>query len=78
MNDQRGLIKEILIIVIALIILGYFGFNITTILSSSVVQTNLAWFWNLLMTIWSWIVTPLTYLWHLFLTLLHAGVNSTQ
>ena len=77
MKDQRGLIKEILIIVIALIILGYFGFNITTILSSSVVQTNLAWFWNLLMTIWSWISAPLIYIWNLFKTLLNAGFGTS-
>jgi hypothetical protein len=77
MKDQRGLVKEILIIIVLLVILGYFfNININTVLSSATVQANLAWFWNILVYIWSLISTPVTYLWNLFLSLLHAGVNS--
>ena len=75
-NYKKGLIKEILIIVIALIVLGYFGFNINNIISSGTVQTNLNWFWQIVMTIWSWISAPIIYLWHLAVSLFQAGVNN--
>ena len=76
MKDQRGLVKEILIVVIVLIILGYFfNININTVLSSATVQANLAWFWNILLYIWSLISSPVIWLWNLFLTLLKAGVH---
>ena len=77
-KDQRGLIKEILIIVVALVILGALGFNIQNVVHSPMVQSNLSWFWNILLWIWSIIASPIIWLWNLFLTLLHAGVSSTQ
>ena len=46
---KRGLIKTIIIIVIALIVLGYFGFNIEDILKSQNVQANLNAFWNFIL-----------------------------
>ncbi len=75
-NYQKGFIKEILIIIIILIVLGYFGFNINNIISSGTVQTNLQWLWNILLTIWSWISAPIIYLWHLAVSLFQAGVNN--
>ena len=75
-NYKKGLIREVLIIVIALIILGYFGFNINNIISSGTVQTNLNWFWQIVMTIWSWISAPIIYLWNLAVSLFNAGVSN--
>jgi hypothetical protein len=77
MNQQSGFLKTIIIIVIALIILGYFGVNITNIINSPMVQTNLAWLWNGILWIWSIISVPFIWLWNLFKTLLNAGLGTT-
>ena len=59
---RKGLIKTILIIVIALIILGYFGFNIKDIINSSTVQSNLHVFWDFIFKIWNnYLATPVIY-----------------
>jgi len=50
---ERGFIKLIIIIVIALIILGYFGFDIKGAVESPTAQSNLKYFGNLLSTIWN-------------------------
>ncbi|MCR4274800.1 MAG: hypothetical protein NUW02_01995 [Candidatus Campbellbacteria bacterium] len=69
--NYQGFIKIILIIVIALIVLGYFGLNITDILASPVVKENLAWFWNFLTHIWStYLSGPATWLWNHLIKLL--------
>ncbi len=50
MNMRSGFITAILLIVAALIILGYFKINIQTIVSSPDVQANLQYAWQLLVT----------------------------
>ncbi len=63
-----GLIKAIIIIVIALIILGFvFHINIADVLSSPDVQSNLNWIWNIILTVWSWISAPITFVWNNFI-----------
>lgn len=64
-KHQSGFIKIILIIVIALIVLGYFGLNIGDIIASPIVKQNLSWFWNFLTTTWStYLSGPATWLWN--------------
>ena len=83
MNTNKGLIEMIIIIIIALIILGYFGFNIGNVLSSPNVQANLSWAWNVVLTIWSYISAPIVWLWNTFVLgliwpLLQAGIHQLQ
>lgn len=59
---KKGLIKTIIVIVIALIVLGYFGFNVTDIINSPTVQSNLNSAWGLVMNIWTnYLAAPVTY-----------------
>ena len=51
--EKKGLIKTIIVIVIALIILGYFGFNINDIISGPTVQANLHTAWDFVLMIWN-------------------------
>lgn len=61
---QAGFIKTILIIVVALITLGFFGYNLRDITSSPVVQDNLVFVWELIVKIWNnFILTPVLWLW---------------
>jgi len=70
----------IIVIIIALIILGYFGFNIVDVLNSPNVQANLNWAWNIVLIIWSYISAPIVWLWNTFVVgilwnLIQAGLN---
>jgi len=59
MKYNRGLIKTILIIVIALVVLGYFGLDIKKIIQSPQVQKNLH-------DVWAFFKDIFITLWHLF------------
>ena len=61
---NRGLIQLILIIVIAVVVLGYFGFNIRSIVESPAVQENLGFLWGLTRTLWSnYLSQPFGWFW---------------
>lgn len=61
---EGGFIKIILLIVIGLIILGYFGLNIKDILASPVVKENLAYAWNLAKELWAnYLAAPAGWVW---------------
>ncbi len=76
MQTQRGFLQLVVIIVIVLIVVGYFGLNIREILSSPTVQDNLSYGWALAKNIWqNYLAGPATwvyehilkFLWQLFL-----------
>lgn len=63
-TQNRGLIKAIIIIIIALIILGYFGFDVRDIINGPTVQSNLHSAWDFVVMIWDkFLSVPLTYIW---------------
>ncbi len=64
---NKGLIKTIILIVIALIVLGYFGFDVADIVNSPTVQANLTNTWNFVLKIWNnYLATPVMYVWNTF------------
>lgn len=64
-NQKSGFIKLVIVIVIALIVLGYFGFNVSEILQSPSVSNNLNYVWGLAVTVWDrFLVVPATYVWN--------------
>jgi hypothetical protein len=79
---RKGLIKTIIVIVIALIILGYFGFNIGDIINGPTVQANLHTFWDFVLSVWNnYLYGPVIYIWDNFVVgvlwkLIQAGLNS--
>ena len=63
-NKQAGLIKMIVVIVIALIVLGALGFNIKDIINSEKVQTNLHYAWDLVKMVWNnFLAAPAIWIW---------------
>ena len=59
-----GFIKAIVIIVIALIVLGYFGYNIQDIINSPTVQKNLSYGWGLVSYVWqNYLKVPAMFIW---------------
>lgn len=62
---QKGFVKLVIILVIVLIILGYFGFNIKEIIQSPSVSGNLNYAWGLAVTVWNKVlVVPITFVWN--------------
>lgn len=64
-NKQKGFIKTIILIVIALIVLGYFGFSLRDIIKSPTVHDNLQYFKEIVVDVWNlYLRAPIMYLWN--------------
>ena len=68
-NKTSGLIKMIIVIVIAIIILSYYNVNLRSVFTSSQVQDNLGYVWGLVVDAWNiffqYILNPILGLLHL-------------
>ena len=65
MHYKKGLVKTIIIIVIALIVLGYFGFNVTDIINGPTVQANLHAAWDFILKLWNnFLSVPFMFVWN--------------
>ena len=53
MNNQRGLIKLIAVMVIAIIILSYFQVDVRKVIESEAVQQNFHYLWGLVSKVWN-------------------------
>src|SRR3990167_4565121 len=63
-QKRGGFIKTIVLIVIALIILGYFGYNVQDIVNSPTVQKNLNYAWDLTKYVWqNYLKIPAIFVW---------------
>jgi hypothetical protein len=71
-NDNRGLIKWLVIILIAVIVLSYFGFDLRAIVGSETTQGNLDYLWGLGVIVWDeYLSQPILYFWNnIFMDLL--------
>ncbi|OJI08841.1 MAG: hypothetical protein COV08_02970 [Candidatus Vogelbacteria bacterium CG10_big_fil_rev_8_21_14_0_10_49_38] len=55
-NRQSGLVKLIILIVVAVLILSYLGVNIQKIAESETGQANFAYLWQIMQKIGDWFV----------------------
>jgi len=64
---NKGIIQTIIIIVIALLVLSYFGYNLRSIATSPTAQDNFSYVGEVLSNTWNnWLKVPVTYLWDIF------------
>ncbi len=71
MAGNKGLIKIILIIVVLILVVSYFGINIRALVSSPTTQDNISYVSSSTVTIWnSYLKVPATYVWNLFVNLI--------
>ena len=54
-QKRGGLIKIVLLIVIALVVLGFFGSNLREIIDSPTVKENFSYVWNAALLVFNWI-----------------------
>lgn len=65
-SSQKGIVTVIILVVVALIILGYFGFDLRRIVESPQVQENLTYAWNLIKLPFLWLWNFIMELWEGF------------
>lgn len=64
-NKQSGFFKLIILIIIAVIALGYFGFDLREIVNSPKVQDNLQYSWSIVTFVWfTYLSEPAKYIWN--------------
>lgn len=70
----------IILIVIALLILGYFGINLRSVVNSPTTQDNFSYVWNNVVDVWNnYLKVPATYLWGIFVNLIWSpAINNIQ
>jgi hypothetical protein len=75
MKNQQGFIRWIILIIIAVIVLGYYGFDIKKAIEAPTTQNNLTYVQQVASNIWhGYLERPVTYLWNeIFLKLIWAA-----
>jgi hypothetical protein len=64
-NRTAGFIKAVLVIVIALIVLGYFGFRLDDIFGREAVAHNLSVAWGFVKRVWNnYLLRPTLWIWN--------------
>lgn len=66
-EKSGGLIKMIIVIIIAILILSYFGIDLKNFINSDQVQKNLGYAWGIVVKIWDLFID---YIWHPIVSLL--------
>ena len=65
MNSQSGFAKLIILIIIAILVLSFFGFNLKSIVESPTSKENFSYAWGWVTFVWDhYLSRPLTYLWN--------------
>ena len=58
----------IILVIVAILILSYFGFNIKDIAESPTSQSNFSYVWNFISYVWNtYLVTPASYVWNVII-----------
>ncbi len=66
-NQGFGLIGFIIILIIALIVLGYFGISIKSVIQKQPVQDNLSYAWQTAKYVWvTYLSGPANFVWNIF------------
>jgi hypothetical protein len=64
-NKNRGFIRWILLIIIGIIILSYFGFDLRTIIEDDQTQENVGYVWGFVLMVWeNYLQTPVLWVWN--------------
>ncbi|MBI4118405.1 MAG: hypothetical protein HY455_02655 [Parcubacteria group bacterium] len=71
-NNQRGLIKFVILIIIGILVLSYFSIDIRSIVESEQSQSNFQYVWGWVVFVWAeYLGEPVRYFWdEIFLKLI--------
>lgn len=64
MKKNKAFIGIIVLIVIAILLLSYLGFDLKKIFTSTAVKNNFSYLWGIIKTIWNnYLSVPFTFVW---------------
>lgn len=62
---NQGLVRTVLIVLVAILVLSYFGFDIKSIVESPLAQNNIGYVWGFVVGIWNnYLSQPVMYFWN--------------
>lgn len=65
LNKRQGIIKTIFLIIVAVIVLSYLGFDLKKIMTSDLVQKNFTYLSETAKAVWSsYLATPFRFVWN--------------
>ncbi len=65
LKTNRGFIKLIIIIIVAIIILSYLGFDLKKLFTSDLVSKNFTYVWGLISNLWvNYLSVPFEFVWN--------------
>lgn len=78
-NPQSGLVRTVIIVIVAILILSYFGINLRSIVESPVAKENFSYVMTGITFVWqNYLSKPLTYFWNnIFIDLIWKAFVST-
>ena len=71
-SQQKGFIKIVILIVVGLLVLSYFGISLRNVINAPVTQDNISYTTTATVSVWNtYLKAPATYLWNqIFLELI--------
>ena len=67
MKSNHGLIQLLILLLIALIVLGYYGISVRSAVENPTTQDNVSYIWTGTVTVWDdYLKLPAGYLWNIF------------
>jgi hypothetical protein len=70
-SANRGVVKLIIIIVVALLVLSYFGYNLRSIVNDDNTKDNFSFVKEIIVNTWNnYLKRPATYIWGVFIDLI--------
>ena len=67
MKSNQGLVKLLILILIALIVLGYYGISVRNAVQNPTTQDNVSYIWNGTVYVWdTYLKAPAGYRWNIF------------
>ncbi len=68
-NKQRGIVRTVILIIIALLVVSYFGINLRQLATSPTSESNFSYVWGSVTYVWdTYLKTPATEVYDLFIT----------
>ena len=68
---NEGLIRFVVLLLIAVVVLGFFGISIKAVFQKQTVQENLSFVWQTTQYVWhTYLAVPAQYAWNIFYNLL--------
>ncbi len=64
-NNKFGFIGIIVLVIIAILLLSYFGFDLKKIFTSEAVNNNFSYVWGIVKTVWAdYLARPWNFIWN--------------